>query len=127
MKYIVESSRNIEDAATAFEAAVKAQDFGILHVYDLKETLKGKGFDLDNECRIYEVCNPQQAVNVLDQDMAMNLALPCRVSIYQSDGKTRIGMIRPTRLLSVMSDSPALQEIAEQVEAAMVRMIDAAR
>ncbi|MBI4574536.1 MAG: DUF302 domain-containing protein [candidate division NC10 bacterium] len=49
-----------------------------------------------NACKILEVCNPQRATQVLTANMGVNMALPCRISVYQEGGKTRIGMIRPT-------------------------------
>ncbi len=127
MKYIVESRKSVSQAAADLEEAVKRNGFGVLHVYDLKETLKGKGVDLPNECRILEVCNPQRAKEVLISDMSMNMALPCRISVYSEAGTTKIGMIRPKALLEMMSDSPELIAVATEVEEATVRMIDEAQ
>jgi uncharacterized protein (DUF302 family) len=127
MKYVVETAKSPAQAVADLEAAVKRHNFGVLHNYNLKQTLASKGIDLPHECHILEVCNPNQAATVLEEDMEMNLALPCRVSVYQENGRTRIGMIRPTALLSFLSESPRLKTVAQQVESAMVRMIDEAR
>ena len=101
--------------------------YGVLHIYDLKETLASKGFDLPNACHILEVCNPKQAAAVLAADMGMNIALPCRISVYQDGGKTLIGMVRPTVLLASLSKSEDLRAIAEQVEKDTIAIIDAAK
>jgi uncharacterized protein (DUF302 family) len=122
--YIVDSEKSVNDATRDLEDAVKAQGFGVLHVYDLKETLKSKGFDLPAECRILEVCNPQQATTVLARDMNLNMALPCRISVYQHDGRTKIGTIRPSRLLGLLSHSAELRGVARNVERAIETMID---
>lgn len=127
MKYIAESGKAVEQAAADLEAAVKAHGFGVLNVHDLRNTLAGKGYELAGECRILDVCNPGQALKVLDEDMEMNLVLPCRVSVYEHDGTTRIGMIRPTRLLASLSDSPRLMDVAEEVEQKITAMIEEAR
>ena len=127
MKYIVDSSKSVSQAQTDLEDAVKRHSFGVLHTYDLKETLHNKGFDLENECRILEICNPQKAKSVLDSDMSMNMALPCRVSVYSEGGKTKIGMLSPKTLLESLSDSEALMDVAEEVEDAIKQMIDEAR
>jgi len=126
MNYIVESDKPVAQAAEDLANAVKRNGFGVLHVYDLKETLKSKGVDLPEECRILEVCNPAQAAKVLSSDMTLNLALPCRVSVYEDEGKTKIGMIRPTRLLGLLSDDPSLVKTAEEVEKAVKHMIEEA-
>jgi uncharacterized protein (DUF302 family) len=122
--YIVDSDKSVDQAARDLEAAVKRHGFGVLHVYDLKQTLESKGVDLPSECRILEVCNPKQAAAVLAMDMALNMALPCRVSVYSENGHTKIGMLKPTRLLPLLSDAAELEDVAQSVEAAVTAMID---
>jgi uncharacterized protein (DUF302 family) len=126
MYYIVDSDKSVNDAARDLEAAVKRHGFGVLHVYDLRQTLKNKGFELPAECRIFDVCNPQQATTVLAADMNLNMALPCRISVYEHAGRTRIGTIRPTRLLGLLSQSAELGAVAQTVESAIEQMIDEA-
>ena len=127
MKYVVDSEKSVDQAATDLQEAVARHKFGVLHVYDIRETLKGKGIDFPNECRILEICNPKQAEKVLTEDMALNMALPCRVSVYAENGQTKIGMIRPTELLKPLSDSDVLATVANEVEADMKAMIDEAK
>ena len=127
MKYIVDSDKTVDAAAQDLEKAVKDNNFGVLHTYDLKTTLKSKGIDLPHECRIFEICNPKQASLVLAEDMSINMALPCRISVWDEDGKTRIGMIPPREMLESLSDSNVLKGIAAEVENAMKAMIQQAR
>jgi len=127
MRYLVKSHKSVEQATADLEAAVREHGFGVLHQYDLRKTLAGKGVDLPHECRILEVCNPAQAARVLDADMGMNIALPCRVSVYEDGGETWIGMARPTALLAGLSQAPGLREVAEEVEKSMISMIEQAK
>jgi Domain of unknown function DUF302 len=60
MLYIVETAKDVESAARDLEEAVKRNKFGVLHVHDLQKTLKEKGVDFPNACKILEVCNPQR-------------------------------------------------------------------
>ncbi|SFN62275.1 DUF302 domain-containing protein [Dokdonella immobilis] len=126
MHYIVETARSFDQAAAALDAAVRAHQFGVLHVHDLGATLRGKGIDFDEQCKVFEVCNPGQAAKVLAADMRMNMALPCRISVYTEKGRTFIGMIRPQPMLGMLSKDPALAPIAAQVEDATMQMIDEA-
>ena len=127
MYYIVETSKSFEQAATDLDAAVKRHQFGVLHVHDLGATLRSKGIDFAEQCKVFEVCSPQQAATVMAIDMQLNMALPCRISVYSKDGKTRIGMIRPEQMLAQLSDDPRLAKIAAEVERATRIMIDEAR
>jgi uncharacterized protein (DUF302 family) len=107
-------------------AAVKAHQLGVLHVHDLGNTLRSKGIAFAEQCKVFEVCNPGQAAKVLSNDMSMNMALPCRISVYTEKGKTKIGMIRPEPMLGMLSQNPELGVIAAEVEAATKQMIDEA-
>lgn len=127
MKYIVETSKSVEQAVTDFAAAVQRHKFGVLHIHNLQETLKKKGVDFPNACQILEICNPQRAKEVLAEDMDLNMALPCRVSVYSKGGKTKIGMMKPSAMLKSLSDSPALARAAQEVEEAIIEMIAEAR
>jgi uncharacterized protein (DUF302 family) len=127
MKYIVETEKTVEQAVADLQKAVKKHNFGILHIHNLQETLRKKGVDFPNECQILEICNPQKAKEVLTDDMSMNMALPCRVSVYSERGKTKIGMIRPKALLEALSNSESLMKVAEEVEAIIMEMIKEAK
>jgi uncharacterized protein (DUF302 family) len=125
MLYTREASGSVEEVGRKLEAAAAENKFGVLAVHDLRETMKKKGVDFDRECRIYEVCNPGQAKKVLETDMAISTALPCRISVYQQRGKTAVAMLRPSAMLASF-DKPELEPVAKDVEATMIRIIDAA-
>jgi uncharacterized protein (DUF302 family)/RNA polymerase-binding transcription factor DksA len=124
MYYIVPTAKNVADAARDLEAAVQKHRFGVLHVYDLKETLTRKGHPIKPECRIFEVCNPQHASQVLQRDMRVNMALPCRISVFEDQGVTKIGTILPKEMLRMLSPDAALAEVAATVETAIKAIID---
>jgi len=92
---IVETPKPFVQAVADLESAVKNHGFGVLHIHNLGTTLRNKGIGFAEECKIFEVCNPQQAANVLSCDMRLNRALPCRISVYTEQGQTKIGLIKP--------------------------------
>lgn len=127
MYYTVDTSKSFEQACSDLDAAVKRHGFGVLHVHDLGNTLRSKGQNFTENCRVFEVCNPAQAARVLASDMRMNMALPCRISVYTQDGQTRIGMIKPTDMLAMLSQDPALSQVAREVDDKTTQMIDEAK
>ena len=127
MYYIVESKKTFAQAVEDLDAAVKRHQFGVLHVHDLGNTLRSKGQNFSGECKIFEVCNPRQAAVVLATDPRLNMALPCRISVYTDGGTTKLGMITPRVMLAMLSDDPKLAAVAAEVDAATRRMIDEAR
>ena len=127
MYYIVETNKTFTQASTDLEAAVLRHKFGVLHVHDLGATLRGKGIAFDEECKVFEVCNPAQAAKVLATDMRLNMALPCRISVYTEKGKTKIGLIKPVPMLSALSQDAGLAQIATEVEEKTIQMVDEAK
>ena len=124
MYYIVETDKSFDQASADLESAVKRHGFGVLHVHDLGTTLRRKGIAFDEECKVFEVCNPGQAAKVLSTDMRLNMALPCRISVFTDKGKTRIGLIRPVQMLSALSQDASLVQVAKEVEEKTIQMID---
>ena len=127
MYYTVETSKSFEQAAADLDTAVKKHGFGVLHVHDLGNTLRSKGIAFDEQCRVFEMCNPAQAAKVLAADMRLNMALPCRISVFTQQGRTIIGLIKPVAMLEALSQDPALRQVAKEVEASTIRMVDEAK
>ena len=127
MYYVVTTEKSFDQAAADLEAAVKRNGFGVLHIHDLGNTLRSKGIDFAEQCRVFEVCNPGQAARVLAADMRLNMALPCRISVFTENGATKIGLIRPREMLAALSQDPALLRVATEVEDQTIKMVDEAR
>ena len=121
-----DSRKPLERLAKDLEAACAAHRFGVLGVHDLKAKLKEKGQELAKECRVYEVCNPVAAKRVLETNLEISTALPCRISVYDAGkGVTRLATLSPTMLLDLFR-TPALREVAAEVEATLVAILEEA-
>jgi uncharacterized protein (DUF302 family) len=127
MYYIVETQKTFDQASADLESAVKNHGFGVLHVHDLGTTLRSKGIKFEEQCKVFEVCNPVQAAKVLATDMRLNMALPCRISVFTESGKTKIGLIKPEPMLATLSQDATLLQVAKEVEEKTVRMVDEAK
>jgi len=127
MYFIVDSKKSFSDAATDLDDAIINHGFGVLHIHDFGMVLRSKGIEFNEDCKIFEICNPGQAAQVLTIDMRLNMALPCRISVFTEIGKTRIGLIRPVQMLTALSQDSALIQVAKDVEAATIRMVNEAK
>jgi len=114
--------KTVSTVAAALEVAVRANNFGVMQVHNIKETMAKKGVEFDRECLIFEVCQPLQANTVLDQDMSVSTALPCRISVYEEDGRTTLATLKPTTLLA-MFGMPRLEGVAQEVENIIVKVM----
>ncbi len=116
------TDKSLAETADALQAAVVANHFGVMHIHNLKETMARKGVEFARECLIFEVCNPLQAKKILEQNMSVSTALPCRISLYEEDGRTVIAAMKPTDMLDGFN-TPQLTATAQEVEDTMVRIM----
>ena len=116
------TDKTVSEAAAALQAAVQANHFGVMQVHNLKETMVKKGVEFAHECLIFEVCQPQQAKKVLEQNMSVSTALPCRISLYEEGGKTILATLKPTTLLALFN-TPQLEAVAQEVEDTMIKIM----
>ena len=127
MLHIVESKKSMDQLSKDLEAAVARHKFGVLGVHDLQETMAKKGVEFARQCRIFEVCNPHQAKKVLEANLEISTALPCRISAYEEGGGTRLATIKPTAMIALYPN-PELRGVAEEVERTLEAiMAEAAR
>ena len=59
---------------------------------------------------------------VLEGDMSVSTALPCRISVYEREGKTILATLKPTALLALFG-VPHLEHVAREVEDVIVQIM----
>ena len=119
----VSTNKTVNETADALQAAVIANQFGVMQVHNLQETMTKKGVDFAHQCLIFEVCQPQQAKRVLQENMGVSTALPCRISVYEEGGKTILATLKPTTLMA-MFNTPQLETVAQEVETTLVKIMN---
>jgi uncharacterized protein (DUF302 family) len=97
MLHVVESKKPLSRVTADLEQAVSRHKFGILGVHDLRAKMTARGVEFAREYRIDEVCNPKQTRKVLERNMEISTALPCRISVYEEGGGTRLATISQRR------------------------------
>ena len=54
--------------------------------------------------------------------MSVSTALPCRISVYEEDGKTILATLKPTTLLALFN-SAHLEGVAQEMEDTIVKIM----
>ncbi|MED4923501.1 DUF302 domain-containing protein [Anoxybacillus geothermalis] len=124
--YTVDVSTGMDETIEHLEENLKQEGFGVLWQFSVTEKLQEKGLDFSTPMVILEVCNPQEAARVLNENLLVGYFLPCKLVVYQENGTTKIGMPKPTMLVGMVNE-PALKEIAEDIEKRLVACIDQCR
>ena len=123
--YTVEGSRGFDETVASVEAKSVEKGFKVLAVHDVKATLESKGF-AQAPMKIIEICNAKYVSQVLAKDIKIALMLPCPVVVYSLNDKILIGTLRP-KVIADFYPSAGVGEIAAEVDAIVLSIVDAAR
>ncbi len=124
--YTVKTSKTVEEAVQTLSEVLQEEKFGVLWDFDLSAKLQEKGMDFNTPYRVLEVCNPKEAERVLNEDKQVGYFLPCKIVIFDDDGQTKIGMPKPTTLLSLTGDDK-LNEIGSDIEKRLISCIESSK
>ena len=114
---------SFEDAVLKVREQLQKEGFGVLTEIDVKATLKKK-LDVDfDKYMILGACNPPLAHKALQAEQDIGLMLPCNMIVYEKDGKTFVGAIKPTAQMEKIGN-PKLNVIAGEVEEKLKRVVD---
>ncbi|MCF6173799.1 MAG: DUF302 domain-containing protein [Campylobacteraceae bacterium] len=99
MLYTITTNKNIDMIKNEIASKAKEQGFGVLKEYHFIEILKEKGFPIEKDITVFEVCNPAAAQNILNLHPEVSVFLPCRISLYEKDDKVVISTIGVDNIL----------------------------
>ena len=113
-----------EETVGKTRETLASEGFGVLTEIDVKATLKKK---LDRDFRKYIIlgaCNPVYAYKALTAEIDLGLLLPCNVIVYENDeGGATVSAIDPVVAMG-MVENAALEEVAKEVRAKLLNVIN---
>lgn len=122
--YTVETDKTTQEAIASVEENLKKIKFGVLWQTSITENLKNKGLTkITTPYHVLEVCSPFEAEKVLSQNPMANYFLPCKITVYEANGKTQVGLAKPTVLMEPLND-PSLMEILADIEQQLIEVIN---
>ena len=96
-----QSRFDFEKTVSGLEDLAKDQGWSIPTVHNLQKSMEKAGHEV-NEVKVFALCNPDHAINVLrgDEERIVSSMMPCRVAVYvKADGKTYISRMN-SKLMS---------------------------
>lgn len=114
-----------DEALARLPEALAAEGFGVITEIDLRRTFASKLGLESRRYRILGACNPTFAHAAVTHDPSLGVMLPCNVAVYETeDGKARVGMIDPMRLLSSTVPGDAeLEKLSREVGERLSRVL----
>lgn len=122
----VQSDKAVPEAVAAVESALAERKFSVLWSLDMNAKLEEKGLSLGPQVRVLEVCSAPRAKQAIEANLDVAYFLPCKIVVRSEGQGSRIGVARPTMLMSVLGENK-LKDLADEVEAVLVDAIHAAK
>ena len=87
---IYTSEKSIKEIDAVFEKETIAVGMGLLKSYNYAEMVAAKGFSIDGDVIVYEICQAKVAAQVLTTNRNFAPFMPCRIAVYTENGKTML-------------------------------------
>ncbi len=123
--YVKTTGKTRQEAIESLEAALKEANFGILWNFDMSATLQSKGIQPPAPYTILEVCKPSIAEQLLSEELTAGSFLPCKIAVFEKDGKATLSMPLPTKLLAAFGNE-RMDRIAAEAEQQLKACMDLA-
>lgn len=121
---VKELSTNYDQSCEKLPEELQKEGFGVLTRIDMAAKIKEK-LGVDREpYMIFGACNPPLANEAITAEVNLGLLLPCNAVIYVKDGKTFLGVVKPSVAMA-MVENDNLASVAGRVEEKLTRVFDA--
>jgi len=124
MIYSVTTGTPLADVKANIQESAKKYKFGVLHHYAFKEILQTKGFPIEKDITLYEVCNPKGAQALLQGSPEHSVFLPCRISVYEENGKSVLATINLEDFIVYIDATDEVKEHLKMLYQDIIKLIN---
>ncbi len=119
--YTLVSKKSFDEVSDNLEKNSAENQFRVLAVHDVQETLEEKGFERD-ALKIIEICNAGFAYEALEKNIDVAMFMPCRFTVYRKNDETVVTLARPKMISEMLPDS-GLDNLATDVEERLIKIM----
>ncbi len=98
-----ESKLGFTETVDAIVSSAAENKWSLPHTYDLQATMKKHGHEV-NPVTVFSLCKPELAYQILNSNEVKSASalMPCRISVYEKNGKTYVSMLNAALLSKLM-------------------------
>lgn len=124
----VESGVSYEDVVLSLKVISEGKNFVSPANFPIGEHMKARGQDPQGPLEVHSYCNLGLGAEILMDHPEFVVFAPCRIAIYQKQGKLYLGLDRPTfDLKSIKRPTQRARKAAQELENALIDIMDKAR
>ncbi|MGZ9159009.1 MAG: DUF302 domain-containing protein [Nitrospira sp.] len=124
----VEPGVTYDDVVTSLKVVSEGENFVNPANFPIGEHMKQRGQDPKGPLEVRAFCNLGLGAEIMLDHPEFVVFAPCRIAIYQKQGKLFLGLDRPTYdLKSIKNPTARAVKAAQQLEDTLLSIIDRAR
>jgi len=124
MIYTTTTDLSLSEVNAQLEVSAKSHAFGVLHHYEFKKILESKGFPIEKDITLYEICNPKGAQALLTESPEASVFLPCRISVYEENAKRVLATINLEDFIEYIDASNELKEHLRSLYQDVIKLLN---
>jgi uncharacterized protein (DUF302 family) len=106
--YKITSTQSIGNVSGKMPSACEKYKFALLQTYVYHEIVESKGFPIKRKVFIYEICQAKTAAAMLTDFPHFSIFMPCKIAIYEDNGKTSISTMNMEIMLKAIDSNQEL-------------------
>jgi len=124
----VEPGVSYEDVVTSLKVTTEGINFVNPANFPIGEHMKLRGLAPEGPLEVRAYCNLGLGAEIMLDHPEFVVFAPCRIAIYQKQGKLYLGLDRPTfDLKSIKNPTDRAKKAAQELEDALINIMDKAR
>jgi len=102
------SNQSIEEISQRVPEECETFKFALLQTYNYHEIVEGKSFPIKRKVFVYEICQAKTASAMLTDFPHFSIFMPCKLAIYEHEGKTVISTMNMDIMLKAIDSNQEL-------------------
>lgn len=124
----VEPGVGYDDVVTSLKVAADGKNFVSPASFPIGEHIKQRGLPLQGVMEVRTYCNLGTGAEIMLDHPEFSVFAPCRIAIYERQGKIYLALDRPTfDLKYIKNPTERAKKAAQQLEETLIWMLDKAR
>lgn len=107
VKYEVVLDEKLSAVRDQVISGLEARNYAIINQLNVQEGLQARGIQAP-PLQLIEFCNLTKAFGITRHVPDFEMFAPCRVALIEEQGKTRVMVLRPEFVLSILAKDPRL-------------------
>lgn len=125
-EYVVDSGKEFEKLIEDIDTQLKNIKFKIVARIDIHNNILAKGHDFKKKVSVLEICNADEAFEILELGTDISIFLPCKFTVTEDEDGVKIRMPKPTYLLNHY-EKEEWSKLATKVEDLLIGVMEEAK